>query len=47
VIRLIASRALPVERVITREVPLADAIAGGFEALLDTHSDQIKILLEI
>jgi (R,R)-butanediol dehydrogenase/meso-butanediol dehydrogenase/diacetyl reductase len=47
VIRLIASRALPVERVITSEVPLADAVAGGFQALLDPHSDQIKILLEI
>jgi (R,R)-butanediol dehydrogenase / meso-butanediol dehydrogenase / diacetyl reductase len=45
-ISLIASGKVPAERVVTAEVPLADAIAGGFESLLDPGSDQIKIVLD-
>ncbi|MHB8693767.1 MAG: alcohol dehydrogenase catalytic domain-containing protein [Solirubrobacteraceae bacterium] len=37
---------VPAERVVTAEVPLVDAIAGGFESLLDPGSDQIKIVLD-
>ena len=47
VIGLIASGALPVERVVTSEVPLEDAVSSGFDALLDPASDQIKVLLEM
>ena len=47
VIRLIASGALPVERVVTNQIPLEDAVSAGFDALLDPHSDEIKILLEV
>jgi (R,R)-butanediol dehydrogenase/meso-butanediol dehydrogenase/diacetyl reductase len=46
VIRLIASGALPVERTLTAEVPLADGI-GAFNALLDPEGDQIKIVLAV
>jgi (R,R)-butanediol dehydrogenase/meso-butanediol dehydrogenase/diacetyl reductase len=45
VIRLIASGAIPAERVVTREVPLDRAIEDGFKALLDPSSDHIKVLV--
>jgi (R,R)-butanediol dehydrogenase/meso-butanediol dehydrogenase/diacetyl reductase len=46
VISLVASGKLPVERIVSAEVPLADGIAAGFEALLDEQSDQIKVVLD-
>jgi (R,R)-butanediol dehydrogenase / meso-butanediol dehydrogenase / diacetyl reductase len=45
VIRLIASGRLPAERIVTGEVPLAEAIEGGFHQLLDPASDHIKVLV--
>jgi (R,R)-butanediol dehydrogenase/meso-butanediol dehydrogenase/diacetyl reductase len=45
VIRLISSGRLPVERVVTAEVPLAGSIEHGFHALLDADSAHIKILV--
>jgi (R,R)-butanediol dehydrogenase/meso-butanediol dehydrogenase/diacetyl reductase len=47
VIRLIASGAMPVERVVTSQVPLEDGVTLGFDALVDPQSDQIKVMLEI
>jgi (R,R)-butanediol dehydrogenase/meso-butanediol dehydrogenase/diacetyl reductase len=46
VIRLIASGAMPVERVVTGQVALADAVEGGFDALADPSTDHVKIILE-
>jgi (R,R)-butanediol dehydrogenase/meso-butanediol dehydrogenase/diacetyl reductase len=46
VIRLIASGAMPVERVVTGRVALADAVEGGFDALADPSTDHVKIILE-
>jgi (R,R)-butanediol dehydrogenase/meso-butanediol dehydrogenase/diacetyl reductase len=46
VIRLIASGALPVERTLTGEVPLADGLEA-FEGLLDPQGDQVKIVLGV
>jgi (R,R)-butanediol dehydrogenase/meso-butanediol dehydrogenase/diacetyl reductase len=45
VITLIASGRLPAERIVTAEVPLADAVEEGFDKLLDPASDHIKILV--
>jgi (R,R)-butanediol dehydrogenase/meso-butanediol dehydrogenase/diacetyl reductase len=45
VINLIVSGRLPAERIVTAEVPLADAIEGGFHRLLDPASDHIKVLI--
>jgi (R,R)-butanediol dehydrogenase/meso-butanediol dehydrogenase/diacetyl reductase len=47
VIGLIASGAMPAERVVTSEVPLEDGVSSGFEALVDPQSDQIKVMLAI
>jgi (R,R)-butanediol dehydrogenase / meso-butanediol dehydrogenase / diacetyl reductase len=47
VIGLIASGAMPVERVVTSEVPLEEGVSSGFEALVDPQSDQIKVMLAI
>jgi hypothetical protein len=38
---------MPVERVVTSEVPLEDGVSSGFEALVDPHSDQIKVVLAV
>lgn len=45
VIRLIASGRLPAERIVTGEVPLADAIEAGFHQLLNPAGDHIKVLV--
>jgi (R,R)-butanediol dehydrogenase / meso-butanediol dehydrogenase / diacetyl reductase len=47
VIGLIASGMLPVERVVTAEVPLADAVASAFEPLADPGGDHVKIVLDL
>jgi (R,R)-butanediol dehydrogenase/meso-butanediol dehydrogenase/diacetyl reductase len=47
VIRLIASGAMPVERVVTSEVRLEDGVTSGFDALADPQSDQIKVMLVV
>lgn len=47
VISLIASGALPVERVVTGSVPLADAVSGAFDALLDPATDYVKVLVDV
>lgn len=46
VIRLIAAGALPVDRTLTAEVPLADGL-DAFDALLDPEGDQIKVVLAV
>ncbi len=43
----VASGALPIDQVMTGRVPMEDAVAGGFERLLDPSSDEIKILVDI
>lgn len=45
VIRLVASGALPVERVVTKTVDLDDIVNDGFERLLDPQGDDVKILV--
>jgi (R,R)-butanediol dehydrogenase/meso-butanediol dehydrogenase/diacetyl reductase len=47
VIALIASGALAVDRVVSSEVALDDAITSGFDALIDPDGDQIKIVLAV
>ncbi len=46
-IRLLGSGALPAERVVTRQLALADIVDEGFEALLDPQGDDVKVLVEI
>jgi len=46
VIELVASGALPVERVVTGVVALGEAVEEGFDALLDPAGDQVKILVD-
>jgi (R,R)-butanediol dehydrogenase / meso-butanediol dehydrogenase / diacetyl reductase len=46
VISLIASGNLPVERVVTAEVSLADGVTNGFDALVDEQGDHVKIVLD-
>jgi (R,R)-butanediol dehydrogenase/meso-butanediol dehydrogenase/diacetyl reductase len=41
----IASGALPVEKVITGRAPLEDAVAQGFDPLIDPEGDEIKVLV--
>jgi (R,R)-butanediol dehydrogenase/meso-butanediol dehydrogenase/diacetyl reductase len=43
----VASGALPVDRVMTGRVAMEDAVARGFERLLDPAGDEIKILVDI
>ena len=44
-IALIASGRFPVERLVTKQVPLAQAIADGFAPLLDPKTPALKILV--
>lgn len=43
----VASGTLPIDRVMTGRVAMEDAVAGGFERLLDPAGDEIKILVDI
>lgn len=43
----VASGALPIDRVLTARVPIDDAVADGFDRLLDPSGDEIKILVDI
>jgi (R,R)-butanediol dehydrogenase/meso-butanediol dehydrogenase/diacetyl reductase len=45
VIRMIATGELPVERIVTSRIRLDDLVSGGFEALLDGESSQVKVLV--
>jgi (R,R)-butanediol dehydrogenase/meso-butanediol dehydrogenase/diacetyl reductase len=47
VIDLVASGILPVERIVTSEVRLADAVHSAFEVLVDPAGDQVKIVLDV
>ncbi|HTQ71689.1 MAG TPA: 2,3-butanediol dehydrogenase [Acidocella sp.] len=47
VIRLIASGALPAAKVVTARIKLRDAVAQGFEALLDPSGKHLKILIDL
>lgn len=46
-IELIASGAIPAERVVTRRITLGQAVEDGFEALLDPAGSQLKILIDL
>ncbi len=46
-IDLIASGAIPALKVVTRRIALDEAVAEGFEALLDPAGTQLKILIEL
>jgi (R,R)-butanediol dehydrogenase / meso-butanediol dehydrogenase / diacetyl reductase len=45
IIDLIAQGRLPVEKVVTAQVPMADVVALGFEVLLSPTGDQVKVLV--
>lgn len=47
VIDLIASGAIPAMQVVTQKVRLEDAVAQGFDALLDPAGTQLKILIDL
>jgi (R,R)-butanediol dehydrogenase / meso-butanediol dehydrogenase / diacetyl reductase len=46
IIDLIARGRLPVEKVVTAQVPMADVVARGFEVLLSPTGDQVKVLVD-
>jgi (R,R)-butanediol dehydrogenase/meso-butanediol dehydrogenase/diacetyl reductase len=46
VIDLIARGRLPVEKVVTAQVPMADVVEKGFEVLLSPSGDQVKVLVD-
>ncbi|MGA8337941.1 MAG: zinc-binding dehydrogenase, partial [Solirubrobacteraceae bacterium] len=43
----VASGALPIDRVMTGRVTMENAVADGFERLLDPAGDAIKILVDV
>ncbi len=45
VIGMVASGALPVERIVSKRIDYADAVTGGFDVLLSPGSDALKILI--
>ncbi|MCA1441386.1 2,3-butanediol dehydrogenase [Ensifer sp. IC4062] len=47
VIRLIASGLLPAKRIVTRRIALDEAVANGFDALLDPSGKHLKILIDL
>ncbi len=47
VIQLIASGAIPAEKVVTKTTTLADAVTEGFDALLDPGGQHLKILIDV
>ncbi len=44
IIRLIASRKYPVEKVVTAQIPLEKVVSQGFDVLVDPQGDQLKVL---
>lgn len=47
VIDLIATGRIPAKRIVTKKVSLDDAVADGFDALLDPAGEQMKILIDL
>ncbi|QNE45808.1 2,3-butanediol dehydrogenase [Glaciihabitans sp. INWT7] len=45
VIDLIARKGLPVERVVTAEIAVADLVEKGFDTLLDPSGNEVKVLV--
>ena len=43
----VASGALPIDQVMSARVKMEDAVADGFERLLDPAADEIKILVDV
>jgi (R,R)-butanediol dehydrogenase/meso-butanediol dehydrogenase/diacetyl reductase len=46
IIDLIGRGRLPVEKVVTAQVPMADVVERGFEVLLSPTGDQVKVLID-
>jgi (R,R)-butanediol dehydrogenase/meso-butanediol dehydrogenase/diacetyl reductase len=46
IIDLIARGRLPVDKVVTARVPMADVVQRGFEVLLSPNGDQVKVLID-
>jgi (R,R)-butanediol dehydrogenase / meso-butanediol dehydrogenase / diacetyl reductase len=46
IIDLIARGRLPVEKVVTAQVPMGDVVERGFEVLLSPTGDQVKVLID-
>jgi (R,R)-butanediol dehydrogenase/meso-butanediol dehydrogenase/diacetyl reductase len=46
IIDLIARGRLPVDKVVTAQVPMADIVERGFEVLLSPTGDQVKVLVD-
>jgi len=47
ILRQIASGKLPVERIVTSKIKVADLVSKGIDRLADPAGDQIKILVEV
>jgi (R,R)-butanediol dehydrogenase/meso-butanediol dehydrogenase/diacetyl reductase len=47
VARLIASGQIPAARIVTATIALEDAVAEGFDRLLDPAGTQLKILIDL
>lgn len=47
VIRLIASGLLPAKQIVTKRIALDEAVAGGFDVLLDPSGTHLKILIDL
>jgi (R,R)-butanediol dehydrogenase/meso-butanediol dehydrogenase/diacetyl reductase len=44
-IALVAAGRYPVERVVTAQIPVADVVRRGFDALSDPAGNQVKVLV--
>ena len=47
VVDLIASGAIPAEKVVTKKIVLDEAVTEGFDALLDASGEHVKILIDV
>jgi (R,R)-butanediol dehydrogenase / meso-butanediol dehydrogenase / diacetyl reductase len=45
IIRMVASGAYPVGKVVTAQIPLGDVVTKGFDTLIDPQGDQLKVLV--
>jgi (R,R)-butanediol dehydrogenase/meso-butanediol dehydrogenase/diacetyl reductase len=45
IIRLVASGKYPVAKAVTSQIPLADVVTRGFDALVDPAGSQLKVLV--
>jgi (R,R)-butanediol dehydrogenase/meso-butanediol dehydrogenase/diacetyl reductase len=46
IMRQVAAGHFPIERVVSRQIPLEQTVPAGFDELLDPDGDQIKVLVQ-